>query len=145
LGKKILIELFLAAGLASIPDEFYEAVTLIQTQRMKPFPVIMVGKEYWKGMVDWIRGRMLKEGCISPEDLGIYKIVDTPKSVVSEIKKFYDENKDVVPNLLVSRGGIETRALSFTNEKAAKDLCQEQNCLRTILLVLLKKLVLQAI
>jgi len=74
-------------------DEFYEAATLVQTQRMKPFPIIMVGSEYWKGMITWIKNTMLKKGCISPQDLKIFKVVDTPKQVVSEIKNFYKKSR----------------------------------------------------
>jgi uncharacterized protein (TIGR00730 family) len=70
-------------------DEFFEAVTLIQTQKIKPFPVILVGSAYWKGMIDWIRDILLKEHRISPEDLDIFKVMDDPAEIVSGIKEFY--------------------------------------------------------
>jgi len=72
-------------------DEFTEAINLIQTERIAKFPVILVGKEYWKGMVDWLRNTVLKEGNISKEDLNIFKVVDKPKEVVEVIKKFYEK------------------------------------------------------
>lgn len=70
-------------------DEFYEAVNLIQTDRIQKFPVVLVGREYWKGMLDWVRHVVLKEGNISKNDLEIFTVVDEPKDVVSAIKKFY--------------------------------------------------------
>lgn len=73
-------------------DEFTEAINLIQTQRIKKFPVVIVGKEYWKGLLDWFRNTVLKEGNISPEDLDLFKVTDSPKEVVQIIKKFYNED-----------------------------------------------------
>ena len=70
-------------------DEFTESITLIQTKRMEGFPVILVGREYWKGFVDWMRNVVLKNQCIAAEDLNIFQIVDTPEEVVKVIKKFY--------------------------------------------------------
>lgn len=74
-------------------DEFFEAINLIQTQRISKFPVVLVGKEYWKGLIDWVKNRVLKEGNISNKDLDIFTVVDTPKDVVSAIKKFYDSRR----------------------------------------------------
>ncbi|MBU0951819.1 MAG: TIGR00730 family Rossman fold protein [Elusimicrobia bacterium] len=68
-------------------DEFYEAITLIQTERICPFPVILVGKEYWKDLIAWMKNSMLKENCISNCDLDIFKVVETPEEIVSIIKK----------------------------------------------------------
>lgn len=68
-------------------DELFESVTLIQTQKIKPFPVILVGSNYWKGLLDWIKGVVLKEGKISPEDLDILQIIDEPEEIVKAIKK----------------------------------------------------------
>jgi uncharacterized protein (TIGR00730 family) len=73
-------------------DEFYEAVNLIQTERIKKFPVVLVGRDYWKGMLDWLKHTVLKEGNISPEDLKIFSVVDEPKDVVAAIRKFYGES-----------------------------------------------------
>jgi hypothetical protein len=73
-------------------DEFFEAINLIQTLRIRKFPVVLLGKEYWKGMLGWLRDTVLKKGCISKEDLDIFTVVDTPKEVVKVIKKFYKPN-----------------------------------------------------
>ncbi len=70
-------------------DEFTEAVNLIQTERIDKFPVILFGREYWKGMLDWLKDTVLKNGNISKEELNIFTVVDKPKEVVEVIKKFY--------------------------------------------------------
>ena len=70
-------------------DEFTEAINLIQTERIPKFPVILFGSEYWQGMLSWLKDTALKSGSISKEDLKIFTVVDSPKEVVQEIKKFY--------------------------------------------------------
>lgn len=72
-------------------DEFTEAITLIQTQRIQEFPVVLFDSKYWKGMINWFKATILKHGYIGKEDLNIFKVVDKPKDVVSVIKKFYEE------------------------------------------------------
>ncbi len=68
-------------------DELFESVTLIQTHKIKPFPVILCGSDYWKGLLDWIRKVVLKEGRISPSDLDILQVIDTPEEIIRTIKK----------------------------------------------------------
>ena len=63
-------------------DELFEAITLIQTRKIKPFPVILVGKEYWKGLLDWVGDTLLREKMISVEDLDVIRTVDTPEEVL---------------------------------------------------------------
>jgi len=72
-------------------DEFTEAINLIQTQRISRFPVVLFGKEYWKGMLDWLRDTVLKNGNISAKDLNIFTVTDSPKEAVVIIKKFYEK------------------------------------------------------
>jgi uncharacterized protein (TIGR00730 family) len=72
-------------------DEFFETITLIQTQRMEKFPVVLVGSEYWRGLMDWIKKSMLKSDCILEEDMDIFSIVDEPAEVIEAIKKFYSK------------------------------------------------------
>jgi uncharacterized protein (TIGR00730 family) len=69
-------------------DEIFEAITLIQTKRIKPFPVILMGKDYWTGLIDWIRGTLLERGYISPGDLDIVTVLDDPDEAVHVIKKY---------------------------------------------------------
>jgi uncharacterized protein (TIGR00730 family) len=68
-------------------DEFFEAITLIQTHRIKPFPVILVDKSYWKGLLDWMRKMVCQECMISIEDMDIIQVLDDPEEVVRAIKK----------------------------------------------------------
>ena len=68
-------------------DELFEAVTLIQTRRIKPFPLILVGSDYWTGLIDWIKNRLLVEKRISPEDLEILQIMDEPDEIVKAVEK----------------------------------------------------------
>ncbi len=68
-------------------DELMESVTLIQTRRIRPFPVILAGKEYWKGFLAWMKGVVLKEGKIAPEDMDIFQLADEPEEVVRIIKE----------------------------------------------------------
>jgi uncharacterized protein (TIGR00730 family) len=71
-------------------DELFEAITLIQTKKIGRFPIILVGTEFWGGLIDWIKQVMLeKEKNISPEDMNLIKLVDTPEEVVAEINRFY--------------------------------------------------------
>jgi len=63
-------------------DELFEAITLIQTRKIKPFPVILVGKDYWKGLLDWIGDTLLREKMISAEDLDFIKTADTAEEVL---------------------------------------------------------------
>jgi uncharacterized protein (TIGR00730 family) len=69
-------------------DELFEALTLIQTKRIKCFPVILMGSDYWKGLVDWLKKTMLRDGKISPEDLELIQIIDEPEDVVRQIQKY---------------------------------------------------------
>jgi hypothetical protein len=68
-------------------DEFFEAITLIQTHRVRPFPVILMNAAYWQGLLDWIQNQVLAGGKISPEDREIFQVIDDPETVVKTIKR----------------------------------------------------------
>jgi uncharacterized protein (TIGR00730 family) len=68
-------------------DEVFEALTLIQTKRIKPFPVILVGTEYWSGLLDWIKERVLATNKVDNDDMMIFNVMDDPTEIVSYIKK----------------------------------------------------------
>lgn len=73
-------------------DELFEALTLIQTQKIGRFPIILVGKDFWGGMMEWIEETLLKKaGNISPKDMDLIKVVDTAQEVASEIESFYSQ------------------------------------------------------
>jgi uncharacterized protein (TIGR00730 family) len=69
-------------------DEFTEALTLIQTKKMRPFPIVLVGSSYWAGLIEWMKTTQLDTGKISKEDLEIFKIMDDPQEIVDYVKKF---------------------------------------------------------
>ncbi len=68
-------------------DELFESLTLIQTKRIKPFPIVLVGSEFWSGLDDWLKESLVGNGTIAQEDLQLYRIIDDPSDVVSYIKK----------------------------------------------------------
>lgn len=68
-------------------DEVFEALTLIQTKRIKPFPVILVGSEYWNGLWDWIRSSLLERKMISSEHMDLITILDHPDEVVEAVRR----------------------------------------------------------
>ena len=71
-------------------DELFEALTLIQTHKIGKFPIIMVGKSYWGGLMDWLRQTVqVTESNISPEDLDLLQVVDTAADAVQVIEDFY--------------------------------------------------------
>lgn len=71
-------------------DELFEAITLIQTKKIASFPIVMVGKDYWKQLIDWIKEKVLAEqGNISKKDLDIFHVVDKPYEAVEIIDEFY--------------------------------------------------------
>jgi uncharacterized protein (TIGR00730 family) len=84
LVKYALAYIIMPGGFGTL-DELFEAVTLIQTERIKPFPVILVGSEYWQGLLDWIKDRMLAEKRISEDDLEILQVLDDPGDVVKAV------------------------------------------------------------
>lgn len=72
-------------------DEMFEAITLIQTNKIGRFPIVLVGKKFWSGLFDWIREVMINEGNISAEDLDLVNLVDTPTEAVQVIDDFYSK------------------------------------------------------
>jgi uncharacterized protein (TIGR00730 family) len=71
-------------------DELFEAITLIQTKKIGRFPIVLVGEEYWSGLLDWIQEVMLnQEHCIKEENLQIFRLVDTAEEAVAYIDQFY--------------------------------------------------------
>jgi uncharacterized protein (TIGR00730 family) len=68
-------------------DELFEVMTLVQTQRIRPFPIILVGTQYWRGLLDWIHKQLLAQRLISPKDLDIIQLMDDPEDIVSAVRK----------------------------------------------------------
>jgi uncharacterized protein (TIGR00730 family) len=79
-------------------DELFEAITLIQTKKIGRFPIILVGKSFWSGLVDWITTTLIEqEKTVSDSDLNLIKIVDTEDEVLAVLDSFY-KKYDLSPN-----------------------------------------------
>jgi hypothetical protein len=78
-------------------DELFEAMTLIQTHKIETFPIILVGKEFWSGLVDWIKTTLLNAGNINAEDLNLIHVVDSSDDVIEILNEFYKES-ELSPN-----------------------------------------------
>lgn len=73
-------------------DEFFEVATLIQTGKMSPVPLILVGKDYWGGLMGWLENIMMQEKNISMDDLGLLKVADTADEVADHVLNFYSKH-----------------------------------------------------
>jgi uncharacterized protein (TIGR00730 family) len=72
-------------------DELFEALTLIQTKKIRGFPVVLVGKEYWQGLIDWMKRSLIEHGAIDPQDLDLMHIVEEPEEVRAIINARYKD------------------------------------------------------
>ena len=88
-------------------DELFEALTLIQTHKVQDFPVILMGTEYWTGMVDWIRASLLKESAINPEDVDLLRLTDDPREAVRIIKAYEQTHRDAAAEVEPATKPIE--------------------------------------
>jgi uncharacterized protein (TIGR00730 family) len=83
---------FLPGGYGTL-DELFEALTLIQTKKIKPFPIYLLGSEYWKGLMGWLVDSVLKMDGISEEDLKLIQITDNPEEVANGIERHYQRDR----------------------------------------------------
>ncbi len=75
-------------------DELFEAMTLIQTHKIEKFPIILVGKSFWQGLIDWVKSTLLeKNGNISPKDMDLIHLVDTEDEVIEILDTFYQKSR----------------------------------------------------
>jgi len=74
-------------------DELTEVLTLIQTEKIRPFPVILYSSEYWGGFLDWLRNVVLARGNISEGDFDLLRVFDSPEEVINAVKKWYDKHE----------------------------------------------------
>jgi len=84
--------IIMPGGLGTL-DELTEVLTLIQTGKIKPFPVILFSSDYWGGFLEWVKGTALANGFISQEDFEMLRVLDTPADVVKAVKTWYDHQK----------------------------------------------------
>jgi uncharacterized protein (TIGR00730 family) len=73
-------------------DELFEAITLVQTKKTDPFPIVLIGSDYWKGLVDWIKTVLMNEKMISPNDLDLFHVTDDPIEAAKIIADFYKKH-----------------------------------------------------
>jgi uncharacterized protein (TIGR00730 family) len=78
-------------------DELFESLTLIQTGKVRDFPVILVGRAYWQGLVDWMRAVQLPAGAIAESDIDLLKLTDDPDEVVSIVRAYAARGHDDIP------------------------------------------------
>lgn len=83
---------FLPGGFGTL-DELFEALTLIQTLKIHPFPIYLMGVDYWSGLMGWIKTKMLETGCISEKDLDLIHITDNPEEVANGIERHYQKDR----------------------------------------------------
>lgn len=74
-------------------DELFEAITLTQTNKTGHFPIVLVGSKFWNGLLEWVKNTLLEAGNISPEDLKLFRVVDTAEEAVEHFNKFYTKYK----------------------------------------------------
>lgn len=79
-------------GLGTL-DELSEVLTLIQTDKIRPFPVVLVGSDYWKGFLDWLKDSVLKQGAISSEDLDLLRVTDEPEEIIEIVQNWYNNHE----------------------------------------------------
>ncbi len=83
---------FLPGGVGTL-DELFEALTLIQTKKIRPFPIYLMGTSYWKGMIEWMTNTVLANGCISQSDLELVHMTDDPQEVANGIERHYQRSR----------------------------------------------------
>jgi uncharacterized protein (TIGR00730 family) len=88
LVKYAIAFIIMPGGLGTM-DEVTEVLTLIQTHKIRPFPVIMYDSKFWKGFLEWLRGTVLTRGYVSEEDFDLLRVCDDPNSVIETVQKWY--------------------------------------------------------
>lgn len=84
--KYAMAYVILPGGFGTL-DEFTEALTLIQTHKIQPFPLVLVGADFWAGLLEWMREVLLARGMISPQDLGILKVLEEPAEIAAYLRR----------------------------------------------------------
>jgi len=117
-SRKVMLAKY-SVGFVAFPggfgtlDELAGILTLIQTQRLHPFPIFLVGSEHWGGLASWFRDTLVPAGAISPDDPMLFKVVDEVEQIPEEIRRYHDENADDAgfkrpthEDLVKARGGM---------------------------------------
>jgi uncharacterized protein (TIGR00730 family) len=83
---KYAVGFVIAPGGFGTLDELFEAVTLVQTRRSPPFPIILLGAAYWRGLIEWLRETLVIHGAIRPDELALLRLADTPEEVLTHLR-----------------------------------------------------------
>jgi hypothetical protein len=112
-------------------DELFESLTLVQTDKIRHFPILLYGSDYWKGLMDWLRERTLELGCIESSDFELLQLVDDPRQAASMIIEHHDRISQLPPEdrRAVSNGTSDGR--QEDPEKAGADQLAQQRARRT--------------
>jgi uncharacterized protein (TIGR00730 family) len=115
-AKYALAYVVLPGGFGTM-DEFFEALTLIQTGKMRNFPIVLMGKSYWGGLIRWIKKSMVEEGTISPGDLDLFYMTDDPVEAAEVIQRALEEGSHARPEwkLQISRARRQASRLNAEN------------------------------
>jgi uncharacterized protein (TIGR00730 family) len=102
LVKYAIAFVIMPGGLGTM-DELTEILTLMQTHKIRPFPIILYSGQYWKGFLDWLRGTVLANGFISEEDFDLLRVCEEPQSVVEAVQRWYIKH-EVIGRKAISHG-----------------------------------------
>lgn len=83
---------FLPGGYGTM-DELFEALTLIQTEKVHSFPIYLAGVTYWQGLIEWLRNVPLSMGCLAPSDFDLFKVTDDPEEIANGIERHYQRRR----------------------------------------------------
>lgn len=103
LVKYAIAFVIMPGGLGTL-DELTEVLTLIQTHKIKPFPVILFNTEYWRGFLDWLQSSVLAKGLISEEDFDLLRVCDHPDEVIETVQSWYVKQEVIGKKALVKQG-----------------------------------------
>ena len=98
-GKSLSVGLNIQLGGFGTMDELFEALTLIQTSKIKRMPIILVCSTFWNGMLDWFRQSLIAENMISPKDMDLIQIIDDPDEIVNVILRYYETSNLGLPGI----------------------------------------------
>jgi uncharacterized protein (TIGR00730 family) len=101
LVKYAIAFIIMPGGLGTM-DELTEILTLMQTHKIRPFPIILYNSKFWKGFLDWLRGNVLASGYISEEDFDLLRICDEPTAVIETVQRWYIR-QEVIGRKAISR------------------------------------------
>jgi uncharacterized protein (TIGR00730 family) len=101
--RKVMLMRFSSAYIAApggfgTMDEFFECMTLIQTRKIQPIPVVLFGRDYWSGLMEWIQNTMANQGNIDAEDLNLFEIHDDPEAAIHYITQWHEQHPTVSPH-----------------------------------------------